>query len=767
MNTKITKINIKGVVQSVGFRPFVKKLADKLGYSGYIRNLADAGVEIILHADKTKAKFFFNNICTYKPELSIILEYHITENIDIIERHEKDKFSIINSATISSNNGISPLPPDIAICVECQTDSSTKRRLDYSFISCTNCGPRFTVIKKIPYDRVNTSFNKFPLCIACQQEYYDTSDRRFHAQTTCCKKCGPEYSVFRWNNKWTESKLNWNDIITKIDKGELWGVMGTGGTHLITNAFNIKAIKNLRIKIRNNNNKPFAVMMRDIETIRKYCFLTEEDEKLLLSSRRPIVIVPLIDPSNWQIISPNLSSIGVMLPYNNFHFILFKYATTDAFLMTSANLPGIPMPITANDVKKQLSQIVDGILVHNKEIIQRVDDSVIRSHRKNHLIIRRSRGFVPQPTYHKDLTNLTAIGLGAQEDNTAAILHDGWIVQTQHLGNVNNLEAHDFLISSINHLKSLYSIETDNYISDIHPTFLTSKIADKLSKNKPSTKVQHHVAHVASLGLDNSIPHEEPLLAWACDGFGLSDDNQAWGTELILIEDGNWKRMASTTPVEYSGNDKNALYPSRMLLKYLKQTEIPITPKIKNQIVKNLAGMNVEYNYIINNKDYSLQTTSIARLLDSIASLLNISQYRSYRGEPAIVLENLAMKSDYTEKINYEDFISYKDFTRIDTSNIFRKIYLEFSNGLNKIDLAKLTHDIIGQTLSYLGNEIAESLGVNRLGFTGGVAYNYLITKNMRINLSKNIELLLHNSIPPGDAGISVGQLNYFGMINK
>ncbi|MCY3413836.1 MAG: carbamoyltransferase HypF [Candidatus Heimdallarchaeota archaeon] len=759
-NKSLFHIQITGVVQSVGFRPFIKNLADDLRISGYVRNLASAGVEIVMQGSRSDAEKFLVAIEERKPELALILNTTLKQLDESEIEFSNSSFIIVPSKEIHTDKGISPLPPDIAICSACSGDQKEGRRKNYSFISCTDCGPRYSAIRRVPYDRINTAFGEFPLCNECEAEYTQPKDRRFHAQTTCCPFCGPHYEEYHKN---LEIKIisDWANIRRALEMGEIWAIMGQGGTHLVTNAHHEPSVGKLRYQRRKQSDKPFAVMMRDIESVKKYCYTTEADVRHLISARRPILVLRVREPGLWKEISPGLQTLGVMLPYSSMHHLLFD-DQIDCLLMTSANLPGLPMPITPDEVISQLTSLVDGMLLHNRPIIQRVDDSVLRSQGDHHLIIRRSRGFVPQPLFHKDLQHLRAFAAGAEENVTISFAKDGWIIPSQHLGHIVNIESQRFMQDTIEHLRGLYHLDFEHIIADYHPNFISRSSAQELASihQVHFHTVQHHVAHVASLAFDQQIPHDESILAWACDGFGLGTDNNAWGSELILLQQGEWKRLGSTCDINYNGGDRNSIHPARMLLHYLTEIDFNVEQELKSQILHNLKGGEVEYKYITQSPK-NIITSSLARLFDSVASLLDVAQFRSYRGEPAIKLEDLALYSDKSFSINPDAYITTSEIPLIDTRKIFEEVM-----GMYRIEprkhIAKFTHDAVAQTMASLGREVANDLGISSIGFTGGIAYNKIITDGLRQTLGN--ALLLHKQVPPGDAGISIGQLNYLGM---
>lgn len=766
---KIWRIHITGVVQSVGFRPFIKNLGDKASLKGYVLNLGDAGVEILIDSTETQKDKFIVTIKDQLPELAIITSITTTltdENHEFAESFEIRK----SKPSTGKKSGFSALPPDIAICPNCNNDIfNQNRRVDYPFTSCTDCGPRYATIMGLPYDRPLTSFNDFPLCPECMVEYTKPSDRRFHAQTTCCQKCGPQYNLYEWNNDWQKSKFDWNKIVQSLKQGKIVTIMGLSGTHFVLDAMNHEIVQKFRNLRRQRSNKPFAVMMKSLDVVKNYCEITDKDAKLLQSARKPIIILPLKNSEEWQDISPGLNTLGVMLPYGGFHHLLFSKEAPSALIMTSANLPGIPMPISPELVLNSSRSISDIVLVHNRRIIQRNDDSVVRSHGDTHLIIRRARGYTPQPFFVKELVNQKQIvAFGGEENNTVAFQKEGWVLPSQHLGHITNLESQEFQNSTCDHLQKLFNFEPEMVLADLHPEFLSTTSAMKFASDKgiPLKRVQHHVAHAASLALDNSVDPTEPMLTWVCDGFGYGPDGNAWGGELLLINDGTWERLSSLIPVDYHGGDQNARYPARMLLKYLREINASLEYLSRDPHRYFLRGEK-EFEHLASRDVTSeLTTTSMGRLLDSFAVLLGVADRRSYRSEPAIKLEGLASKGQNTID-NLSLVTKHNGMDVVDNLEIL-KIGLELINSESKADIALWVHETIGKSLSTIAGNISEKKGIMNIGFSGGVAYNKFITHSFKNAVSTyNIELLTHKNVPPGDGGVSTGQIYYNGVLSN
>jgi hydrogenase maturation protein HypF len=575
--------------------------------------------------------------------------------------------------------------------------------------------------------------------------------------------------MFEWKDQWVNIDFKWDYLVNKLIEGKIISVMGLSGSHFVMDALNSNRILEFRNLRRQQSDKPFAVMMKNIAEIEKYCHLTEQDKKLLHSVRKPIVILPVKDQPMWENISPGLESIGVMLPYTGFHHILFSKGAPSVLIMTSGNQPGIPMPIVPEDVLKSSESISDLVLVHNRKIIQRNDDSVIRSHGKYQLIIRRSRGYTPQPFFVEQLVNQPQfIAFGSEENNTLAFHKAGWVLPSQHLGHVTNLESQTFRTSTQNHIANLFKFAPELVLTDLHPDFLTTKSAEEFAEinGMPIYRIQHHVAHAASLALDHNIGRDEQLLTWVCDGFGYGPDGNAWGGELILIGDGAWERISSLSPIDYEGGDQNARYPARMLLNYLKAIDAPLDFLSNNAGSLFSHGIK-EFNYLSNKKTRSnLTTSSLGRLLDCFAVLLGVTEKRSYRGEPAIKLEGLASRGTSSIDVNPK-IGKHNNMDVVDNRKIMSEA-LDLMNSVTKENLAYWIHQTIGKTLGTIAGKQAEHKGITNIGFSGGVAYNKLITESLMLELDNfGINLLIHNKIPPGDGGISTGQIYYQGVLQN
>ena len=733
-----SRVLVTGIVQSVGFRPFVKRLADSVDTTGHVMNLGSVGVEIVVE-DRCLEEFL-SRLKNEKPELAEIF----TTTVSSLQDYSRTSFVILPSrASIASS--FSPLPPDISICNECIRDLAVGRRKDYPFISCTNCGPRYAVIKALPYDREKTAFGDFPLCSFCLAEYQSKADRRFHAQTTCCNDCGPSYLL--QESSGVVIPLDWYKLSSKIRDGKTLYMLGQSGSHFICDALNESTVMMMRKKKRHESTKPFALMARSIEVAEKYCIISEHDRQLLLSSRRPIVVLPIRDDVDLPMdaIAPGLDTVGIVLPYTSAQILLYKHGIPELVVLTSANNPGLPMPINNEEVIEG----ADYYLLHNLKIQQREDDSVIKSFGDESVIIRRARGYVPQPLHHPDIHE-HILALGANEVVTGAFSTENWVTLTQHIGNMKNLENLEFLRSALTHLSELYNFTPRHLAVDLHPDFLNRRLIPEYG-DLQLHEIQHHEAHVYSLLLDRNLPLTENMLVWAVDGFGYGHDGNAWGTELFHTSSDGIERLGSAVPVSYHGNDMNARYPARMLLSYLKSCDLEHEWL---KIIGDYSGFSrgePEYKFL-SNKFGSMEvtTSSVARLLDAVSYLTGSCTYRSYRGEPAIRLEAIA------GRLNIEKTDPFIKGNLIDSPKILQHV-LEINGRKEK---ARFVHDAISSSLAAIAIREADELGIKKLGFTGGVAYNYRINTLLRNLIQESgIEFITHKMLPPGDGGISAGQV--------
>ncbi|MDR0912069.1 MAG: carbamoyltransferase HypF [Methanobrevibacter sp.] len=776
---KTVKILVQGIVQGVGFRPNVYRIAIKNNIKGYVKNLGNI-VEIIGKGDEKDIEKFIEEIESKKPPVSVInslkLEYinkinELNYYGDYGDYGDFDDFKILESS--SELSGTSVIPPDLSVCDNCLKEmrNPNNRRYKHPFIACTDCGPRFSVIEAIPYDRIRTTMNKFPLCGECEKEYTNPNDRRYHGEAISCHTCGPELTLLD-NEKRIIKKNNENPIktaATLLNKGKILAIKGIGGTHLVAKVSDDKVVKKLR-NILGRENQAFAVMVKDIETGRSFAEISKKEEECLKNIERPIVVVKKSKNYNLsEYVSPLLHNIGIMLPYTPIHYLLFDYIENPGLIMTSANIPGEPMMITNEEIAKNLKHIADYFLIHNREIINRCDDSVIRYINNQPSFIRRSRGFTPTP-YDLNLVipdnskNKNILALGPELDVTFTILKEKMAYMSQHIGNTNKFKTYEFLQDAIKHISNITSTNSFDAIAcDLHPQFFTSKLAKELAEQfKCETiPIQHHHAHGAVLAADNNI---EELIVIAADGVGYGDDKTAWGGEILYTDIGSYERMASLSSQKLPGGDISTKYPVRAMTAMLyNQFETNQLKTILNEnYLQYFKHGEIEINMVLKQLENNLNvstTTSTGRVLDSISVALGICGKRTYEGEASMKLESVASKSN-NNKINIKNsFIKENGLIRLDTSKILKNVLDLIKNGENKKDIAKAGQSAVANGLAELAILSANKKNIDVIGGTGGVFYNQAISKIVKEKVEKEgLKYVQHKNSCPGDGSVSLGQ---------
>ncbi|MFW9901715.1 MAG: carbamoyltransferase HypF [Candidatus Thorarchaeota archaeon] len=782
------EITITGIVQGVGFRPFLFNLAKSLNLNGYILNRGNAGVRLILQGKSQNLDKFLEDIRRKKPTIAFI------ENIEKKYLNLNEVFNDLEIRRSEQGRGISlTLPPDIALCDDClndMNDPQKKKYYKYPFIACALCGPRFTTVTELPYDRERTTMNKFPFCKkanpeSCINEYSDFKNRRFHAQTFSCSECGPYYILYNKQMEIIESKST--DLILKktargINEGDIIAIKGIGGTHLVSLA-NDETILKLRERKGERKYKPFALMVPDLRIIENDLNVTKKEKELITSFRRPIVLLERKNNIDKSIISeqvaPGLSNVGIMLPYSGIHHLLFQYIGKKPLIYTSGNKSYIPMAIDNNEIFNQLKDLADFFLLHNRPIYQRADDSVLRVHDNSVKLIRRSRGYVPEYlTLPFDVNIEGALATGPELATTGAILRGNRIFPTQHIGHVTHLETYEFLKNSLFHMKNLLQIK-DSEIKfvacDAHPEFITSKFGKELSTqfNVPLYPVQHHFAHILGLMAENKIKPEEKIIGISTDGVGYGEDGNIWGGEILLSSYDDYSRLGHLEYQPMVGGDRCTKYPARMVASILlKELGVEAASKffIKIGLKNDLEYKETELKTLIsqfnkaNNKFPSENiplTSSTGRIFDVISYILRACNLKTYRGEPAMRLEGLATRGN-PKNIKLEINIKKtNNIAIINSSRMILDIIELMKDKKNRLpDIAAKFQMVIALAFSEVAKEIAELQGIKAIGLTGGVAYNYLFAKTIKEDVeSEGFKFLEHNLVAPGDAGISTGQL--------
>ena len=759
-------IYCSGVVQGIGFRPFIYRQAVKRGLKGYVLNLGDAGVKIEVEGTKDKIKSFLTSLREEKPPLA---RYDKITVKWLEYKGEFQDFKIAKSKSGIEAGGVSYIPPDISICQACRDELFTKgnRRYLYPFIVCSECGPRFTVIESLPYDRERTSMREFPLCDECLREYENPLDRRYHAEPICCPKCGPKMFLLDRSGELIDVQNPIAEASRLLDEGYIVAIKGIGGFHIAVKTTEDEPIIELR-KRRRKKQKPLAIMAKNLEVVKSFAIVSKKEESLLTSIRRPIVVLKKSENyylSKW--ISPGLHTVGVMLPYSGIHELLLFYSKEPALVMTSGNFPGEPMVIDNSEALKRLGGIVDYFLMHNRRIVNRNDDSVVRFVDSFPTIIRRSRGYVPEPI-EIPLNNrdLKIVAVGPELNVTGAVLSKKHCYMTQHIGDVDSLSTLNFLEKSIRFMMNLTRTEKINAIAcDLNPAFYTTKLAEKLSHefNVPLIRVQHHHAHLASLMAEYNLKQDEEVVGIAVDGVGYGTDGQAWGGEILIARYDNFKRLGHLMQQPMPGGDLCAKYPARMAVSMMTSfmDENDILTFTKKHLLKGFRHGLKEVVIILEQIKREIQltyTSSLGRVLDAISAVLGVCYERTYEGEPAIKLESLAYYGDpKSVRINYE-IMESNGCLVLDTSKILEDIINSINSEKAK-NIAASAQAALAKGLAEISIELAKREGINKILMSGGVSYNEAIVKTVRTIIEREkLTFLRHRLVPPGDAGISVGQ---------
>ena len=823
METK--QILVEGIVQGVGFRPFVYRIATEASLNGYVRNLGNV-VEIILQGSHQDMEEFLFNLQNKLPPIAKI------NNIETRDLKEEDeKFSSYTDFTIKESAddfaGTSVIPPDVAICDNCleEINDPQNRRYKYPFNACTDCGPRFTVIENVPYDRDNTTMEDFPLCDECEIEYTNPLDRRYHAEAACCEDCGPSLKLLKNTGGDGDSaiEIDCEDPLKEtarlLDEGKILAIKGIGGTHLVANVKIKETVDLLRQRL-GRKSQAFAVMSPDIETIKTFAVMSKEEEKTLKSKERPIVILKKSEDYDFaDSVSPDLHNIGVMLPYAPLHHLLFNETDTPAYIMTSANVPGEPMMITNEEIVKNLFKIADYYLVHNRRILNRCDDSVVRFRNDELAFIRRSRGYTPEPydlsgkyTYlNEEFDNLNILALGPELDVTFTIIKNSKAYVSQHIGNTNKYRTYQFLKEAIEHMMQITKTDSFDLIAcDMHPQFFTTQLAREYAEKYdcPLIQVQHHHAHGVSLINDHVLNKtdldektsaemeisqdyeksellENPgeMIIIASDGVGYGDDGGAWGGEILYTDIKSYKRMASLMPQKMPGGDLCTKYPARMLAAILSNPNSDYErDKYGEENVQELMERNyldafphgkMEIASLFKQIERNLNVginTSTGRCLDSIAAALNICHERSYEGEAPMKLESAAfnyLKMNDSDKLNdYPIIIKDHDDRRVlDTTAILRYVIDKLEEGEDIGRIAAAGQEAVSIGLAKIAIEAARDCGIDTVGVTGGTFYNEAITAHIKDCIENaGLKFIQHTNSCPGDGSVSLGQAIVAGI---
>jgi hydrogenase maturation protein HypF len=759
MQNEARILHVTGTVQGVGFRPFVYQLAKAHGLFGYVKNLGNH-VEILIEGDQESLENFLQDLLEKKPPLAKITEVK-SKNVPVSAH---SKFIIVPSEPGVFENSI--IPPDTAICEDCRSEifNPSSRYYHYPFTVCTNCGPRYATVRTLPYDRENTTMVDFPLCAECETEYTDPLNRRYHAQPVCCQKCGPE--IWLSDPEGTVIAKGYEAISEASDflqQGSILSIKGFGGFHIACDALKEEPVEELRRRLKRPE-QPFAVMAKNTDVVESFAELEGAGREYLTSRRRPITVLPKSKEFNLaESASPALHNIGVMLPYTGTQNLLFDRESDAVYVMTSANLPGRPMVVENKEALEKLKGIVDFHLLHNRAIANRNDDTVIRIVNGKAAFIRRSRGFVPEPI-DLPFEVEASIGVGAEINSTVTVAKGKLAYISQYIGNTNHLETFRYHSEVVQHLIRLTGIEPLHWGCDLHPAFNTTRFAMNMGR-EDTLPVQHHQAHMLALMADNSLPLDSQILGIALDGVGYGTDGTVWGGEFFESSYSGYERLGHLLSQPMPGGDLASKVPSRMVLgilfERLEKEELEKLPLSFPQGTQEFSAVMKQLEKGVN----VFQSSSTGRVLDAAAAMLGICGIRTYEGEPAMKLESAAKKSTHVAELPLVFKKAEKSgLPALDTTELLLGVY-ELVGKYSSADLAFAVEESLAKGISELAVSLASKRGLEKIGLSGGVAYNDHITSCIAGNVKEaGFEFLTHIQVPCGDGCISFGQALAAGL---
>lgn len=760
---KALKFIVTGIVQGVGFRPSVYRIAEKAGVKGYVRNMGGSEVEVHIEGDYERIRLFVE---MFKRELPPVAEIDEIKISEVMPEGYQD-FRILPSQRKSYLRSI--VPPDFSVCEECMKEVLDERTrwYKYPFNSCAFCGPRYSIMEDIPYDRERISMRDFPLCRECLTEYRDPKNlRRFHAQGISCPVCGPSV----WLTDREGRKLDLKDPIMEaaklIDEGYIIAIKGIGGFHIASLASDDEIVLKLRRRKRRPQ-KPFAVMVLNMEILSKLVHLEDKALDILLSPQRPIVLLPSKNGAPIsEYVAPGLTHIGVFLPYTPLHHLLLNYLKDHFAIMTSGNPPGEPMCIKNWEALVKLRGIVDYFLFHNRRIVNRVDDSVVRFTHGEITMLRRSRGYAPHWIKLKRPLNRDVVVFGAMLQNAGGIGFEDKAVLTQFIGDCDDYRTLQDLHIYLKRLTKLYRINIKNsvFAVDLHPRYPTLRLAAEWSNKYKCKliKIQHHWAHIASVMAEYGLEGEVPGIA--IDGAGFGIDGQVWGGEVILASYDDFKRVGHLGCIPMPGGDLATDYPARLLIgalsMFMGEEEVRDFFK-KRGLMKALPRGEKEFDVVINQiKQNPPIASSMGRILDAVSVLLGVSHYRSYEGEPAMKLEAFSKAGDLDLEIPVR---LINELYVVDTKALFEKVVDFLEDGVDRRVIAYNVQRVLGESLASIAIKFSRDV----ITVSGGAAVNSIIIRAIKERAqTKNVKVLINKKVPPGDGGIALGQIVIVGYVD-
>ena len=727
-------IKIHGIVQGVGFRPFIHKLVLHYELRGFIKNTS-SGVELELEGERRELERFVADVPVKAPKLAVIESVECEYSPEL---RNFEGFRILQSKTEAFRNTL--ISPDICICEDCLRELRTPgdRRYRYPFINCTNCGPRFTIIKDVPYDRCKTSMSEFPMCPDCDREYHDIEDRRYHAQPDCCPDCGPH--VFFLDSAGREVPGDAIETARQYVKdGKIIAVKGLGGMHLACRCDDPAIPARLRAR-KHRDEKPFAIMCRDAETAKKLCFVSPEEEAILTGFRRPIVLLRKREPGFWQV-SEN-GFVGVMLPYTPLHYLLFG-DDIDMLIMTSANLSDTPILFKNQEAVEKLQGIADGFLLHNRDIQTRCDDSLCWVVDGKEYPARRSRGYVPFPVKLRE-SGEKLLACGAEQKASFCVSKDDYVFPSQHIGDLKNLETLDNYRQQIAHFERMFDIVPAALVCDLHPDYLSTAYAEERAEREgiPLYRVQHHFAHMAACMADNGLDGRVIGLVW--DGTGYGTDGTTWGGECLVGDYTGFTREGSLLPIPLIGGDRATKETDRVAYALLSLSGCDTGSIPNGELYGKMlsAGLNCPL------------SSGMGRLFDGAAAILGIKTRCSYEGQGAILLEAAALPDEGS----YPYALSGTPL-RFDWRDCVRGMCADMAAGVPVGIIAGRFLNTLCEMAAETCERVREKTGLADVCLSGGTFQNMYLMKRLPPMLrARGFRVWHHSRVSCNDEGLSLGQ---------
>jgi len=741
MKTRV-RARIVGCVQGVGFRPTVFRYATQFGLCGYVRNTPQ-GVVLEVEGEDFQIGAFFHQLTSEPPRQAVINSIEK----ELCDQKGYERFEVVESE--SQGAAATSIPPDLATCDDCLHEllDPKNRRHGYAFTNCTNCGPRFTIVRDLPYDRPRTSMAKFTMCEACDREYHNPHDRRCHAQPNACEQCGPHLEL-RVADRPFEEDADLSRTKMLLRMGRIVAIKGIGGYHLACDATSHQAIARLRAR-KHRPHKPFAVMFRDMASVKKHCDVTEAEEAELLSAARPIVLLeagktrPRLSPG----ISPDADTVGAFLPYAPVHHLLFR--DFEALVMTSGNLADEPIISDEAELSAVVGSIADAALTHDRPIVHKCDDSVLRVVNGQRQFTRRARGFVPNPIQIAVSGAPHILAVGGELKNTFCLVRDGSAFLSQHLGDLKDYKTYTHFSCEIESWKSLMHVQPTVIAHDLHPVYLSTRFA-AMARTPQKIGVQHHHAHIASVMAEHDL--HRPIIGVALDGTGYGTDGTIWGGEFMVADRCDFERVAHFKTYPLPGGDKAVEEPWRMAMSVLTAEGLGDAarrqfPAWRCQLVQKMAMVGF----------HSPLTSSAGRLFDAVAAILGLCDVATYEAQAAIRLESVADRTTtgaypFTVRTNQTPWV-------LDLGPTVRAILDERDHGIAAGEISAKFHNTIAAAILRMCQCLRGKPGLDTVALSGGVFQNaLLLRRTVELLQSQRFHVFTNTAVPSNDGGLALGQ---------